>query len=576
VDRTFISLDGDWHIIVDPYENGYYDYRLEPNPNGYFRNEKPRHRSDRIEYDFERSETLRVPGDWNSQKPELFLYEGTVWYHRSFSWASSRETRAFLTFGAAAQRATVWLNGACLGTHDGGFTPFSFEITKLVLDGENDVVAKVDNVRRRDGVPTVNTDWWNYGGLTRSVAIAVVPETYVKAAFVQLAPGRTDRVEGFIQLDGSGAARCEISLEIPEAKLHCVATSDDAGLVRFGFHAELELWSPESPRLYDVTVRAAADTWRDTIGFRSIESRGGDILLNGKPVFLRGISLHEEAPGGGRRGTSRHDAEVLLARALDLGCNFVRLAHYPHNEEMVRAADRLGLLVWSEVPIYWTIQWDNPDTFANARAQLLDNVARDRNRAAVVLWSVANETPVSTERTAFLRKLIADVRQADPTRLLTAALEHRYVNDTTVLLDDPLGADLDVLGCNEYIGWYDGLPEKCETIRWTSAYEKPMVISELGADALAGYHADPLTRFSEEFQEDFYRRQITMLRRIPFLRGISPWILVDFRSPRRHLPTIQDLWNRKGLFSPDGVKKKAFFVLQQFYRELAESWSRAE
>src|SRR6185436_8451126 len=134
-----------------------------------------------------------------------------------------------------------------------------------------------------------------------------------------------------------------------------------------------------------------------------------------------------------------------------------------------------------------------------------------------------------------------------------AALEQRYVDPNTVRIDDPLGAELDVLGCNEYIGWYDGLPEKCERISWQSAYDKPLIITELGADALAGLHGDALTRFSEEFQEDFYRRQLEMLKKIPFLRGISLWILVDFRSPRRHLPGVQDFWNRKGLYAPDGT-----------------------
>src|SRR5262249_1587996 len=156
-----------------------------------------------------------------------------------------------------------------------------------------------------------------------------------------------------------------------------------------------------------------------------------------------------------------------------------------------------------------------------------------------------------------------DARAQDPGRLVTAALEHHYVDARTVLIDDPLGAALDVVGCNEYVGWYDGLPAKCDGLVWKSATDKPIVISEFGGDAKAGVPGDALTRFSEEYQADLYRHQLAMLQTIPGLAGTSPWILVDFRSPRRPLPGIQDGWNRKGLVANDGAKKQAFFVLQQ-------------
>jgi beta-glucuronidase len=147
-------------------------------------------------------------------------------------------------------------------------------------------------------------------------------------------------------------------------------------------------------------------------------------------------------------------------------------------------------------------------------------------------------------------------------------MERHYINDTTQMIDDPLGEYLDVLGCNEYVGWYDGLPEKADRLEWRSKYQKPLVMSEFGGDALYGHHGDALTRWTEEYQENIYQHQIAMLKKIPFLRGTSPWILTDFRSPRRPLPRIQDYWNRKGLISSRGEKKKAFYVLQQWYREL--------
>jgi beta-glucuronidase len=231
-------------------------------------------------------------------------------------------------------------------------------------------------------------------------------------------------------------------------------------------------------------------------------------------------------------------------------------------------------MVWSEIPVYWTIDWDNPATFDNARTQLGENIVRDRNRASVILWSVANETPIGEARNSFLTRLVGRVRELDPTRLVTAALETHDTGAETLVIDDPLGAELDVLGCNEYIGWYVGLPDKCDRVRWQSAYDKPLVMSEFGGSAAYGRHGDALERWTEEYQESLYEHQLAMLRRIPFLRGTTPWILMDFRSPRRQLPGTQDFFNRKGLVSDKGQKKKAFFVMQAFYRELAAGWER--
>jgi beta-glucuronidase len=565
--RATTSLDGNWRTIVDPYENGYYDYRLQPSREGYFRNQKPRDKSDRVEYDFDSSPELSVPGDWNSQDDRLFFYEGTLWYKKSFDYAPKPGTRLFLHFGAANYTADVYLNGEKVGAHEGGFTPFNFEVTKLVRPGENFVVVKVDNKRRRDAVPTVNTDWWNYGGLTRDVTFVEVPETFVRSYFVQLEKGSRRRVTGWVRLDGAAAGR-RVTVAIPEANVSRTFTADANGYAAVSFEADLALWSPENPKLYDVVISCETDTVRDRIGFRTIEVRGRDILLNGEPVFLRGICAHEEAPIRGGRAWSPEDARVLFGWAKELECNFVRLAHYPHSENMVRAADEMGLLLWSEVPVYWTIQWENPQTYALAEAQLTEMIARDRNRASIILWSLANETPLSEPRLTFLAKLAARARSLDPTRLITAALEQHYIDEKTVMIDDPLGKHLDVLGCNEYIGWYGGLPPKADTIEWRTVYDKPLIMSEFGADALYGLRGDALTRWTEDYQASLYEHQIGMLKKIPFLRGTTPWILADFRSPRRPLPGVQDYWNRKGLVSSRGEKKRAFFVLRDFYREV--------
>jgi beta-glucuronidase len=567
--RRTTSLNGKWRAIVDPYENGYYDFRLQPSQDGYFLDAKPKDKSDLLEYNFDTSGQLDVPGDWNTQRESLFFYEGTVWYRKTFDYQSQPSTRLFLYFGAANYEAIVYLNGEKLGSHTGGYTPFAFEITGKTREKANSVVVKVDDKRHREDVPTVNTDWWNYGGLTRGVSLVEVPETFIEDYFVQLKKGSTDTIAGWVKLNGP-RTRQQVAIRIPEAGVSVTVATDANGYAALSVPAKLTLWSPENPKLYDVTIASETDTVRERIGFRTIETRGTDILLNGKSVFLRGVSIHEEAPFRTGRAYSPEDARTLLGWAKEMGCNFVRLAHYPHNEDMVREADRLGLMVWSETPVYWTILWENPETFANASNQLAESIARDKNRASIVLWSVANETPVGEARTAFLKKLAAQVRALDPTRLVTAALLHHNdggaAEGNTDLLDDPLGADLDVLGCNEYIGWYDGLPDKADHIDYKTIYTKPLIMSEFGADALYGLHGDPLTRWTEEYQENVYRHQVGLLSRIPFLRGTSPWVLMDFRSPRRTLPDIQDFFNRKGLVSVRGDKKKAFYVMQEFYR----------
>jgi beta-glucuronidase len=565
--RHTIDLNGPWQTIIDPYENGYYDYRYQPNPNGYFKNAKPKSPSDLIEYDFDTSPQLKVPGDWNSQDQKLLFYEGTIWYKKSFDYQKKARTRLFVYFGAANYLADVYLNGQKLGQHEGGFTPFNFEITKLVREKDNFLVVKVDNKRRRDAVPTLNTDWWNYGGLTRDVNLIELPETFIEDYFLQLKKGSADEIAGWVKLNNASGAKA-ISIEIPDANIRQSVTTNADGYAPVRFQARLNLWSPENPKLYQVKVSTDTDSLSDRIGFRNIETRGTEILLNGKPIFLRGICIHEESPLRGGRAFSKDDARMLLSWARELGSNFVRLAHYPHNEHMTRLADEMGIMVWSEIPVYWTVLWDNPETFVNARTQLGENITRDKNKASVILWSVANETPLSEARLKFLKGLIEHARKLDPTRLLTAANESHYTDAETKVIDDPLGEYLDVLGCNQYVGWYDGLPEKADNLQWKVTYNKPLIISEFGGDALFGYHGKANVRWTEEYQKNLYEHQIAMLKKIPSLRGITPWILTDFRSPRRPLPGIQDFYNRKGLISSRGERKQAFYVLQNFYRQL--------
>jgi beta-glucuronidase len=581
--RATLSLNGKWNYIIDPYEMGYYDYRSKPydeNPKpqdrAFYTNTKPRDKTERIEYDFDKSPTLLVPRDWNSQDERLLYYEGTIWYKKSFDYQKSGSgNRVFLHFGAVNYRADVYLNGKKLGFHKGGFTPFNFEITDLVREKDNFVVVKVSNTRKAEEVPTLNTDWWNYGGITRDVTIAETPASFISDYFLQLKKGTRNVLSGYVQLDGSSVSEQEVEVSIADLKFNKTVVTDISGRAAVEVTIPgLRLWSPQDPYLYNIQLRASHDTVSDRIGFRMIETRGTDILLNGEPVFLRGISIHEENAIRGGRACTREDALMLLTWAKELGCNFVRLAHYPHNENMARLADEMGIMVWEENPVYWTIQWTNPETFKTAANQLKEVISRDKNRASVIVWSMANETPAIPERMTFLKNLADTARSLDNVRLISAALEQHGMagNELVRTIEDPFAQYVDLVSFNEYIGWYDGLPDKCGKIQWKIDFDKPVFISEFGADALGGMHGDSLTRWSEEYQQYMYEETLKMVVKIPQLRGCSPWILADFRSPRRVLPGIQDGWNRKGLISETGNRKKAFYTLRQFYESIAKKY----
>ena len=376
---------------------------------------------------------------------------------------------------------------------------------------------------------------------------------------------------------------------------------------------------------------------------------GGKILLNGKPVFLRGISMHEETVLGPGVATGRADAEAQFALAKQLGANFVRLAHYPHNEHTVRLADEMGFLLWSEIPVYWAIDWRNEDTLKLANSMMAEMVQRDLNRASVIIWSLGNETPISERRTAFLATEAATVKRIDHSgRLLGAALigdparelrevakdvmvallkdsdvsladkarlvtfigkevvsgmlpddsaepdpvadnpEHEESSDGEILveLDDPLGEIVDVVGYNEYFGWYYSaafaanlpaseadirrvmLKDIMPRMRFSNSFGKPMVISEFGAGAKAGFRSPDALLWSEEYQAKVYRAQLDMLPRSPLIQGMSPWVLKDFRAALRPLNGIQEFYNRKGLVDEQGNRKLAFDVLSEFYHAL--------
>ncbi len=570
--RSRIALDGPWHYLIDPYDTALgktharravWEDRASPDGRVMY------------EYEWDSSPVMQVPTDWNSVAPELSLYDGILYLHRDVALSPKPGRRQFVRFEAVNYHATVWLGGQKIGRHEGGFLPFEFDVTALLEKlgtGSHALVLRVDSRHGKDTIPGTDFDWKNWGGITRSVYLIDTPESHVRDAAVRF-DGATLSVEVF----AAGPDALDVGIAVPELGLRKMVTIAPGAsqMIRFPISKKAQRWSPEAPQLYRLEINANGETLSDAIGLRTIETRGREVLLNGKPIYLRGICIHEEpiSKEAGRTVTPAQ-AKALLNEAKELGCNFVRLAHYPHADHMLRIADEMGLMVWSEIPIYWEeINYESERTYKLADQMLTDMIERDRNRASIILWSVANETPHKEQRNVFLRRLIARCRALDPTRLVTAALNKNAdvggsrPGETRIVVQDVLAADLDVIGINQYQAWYSPRsPGKLNEVTFSSAYDKPIIFSEFGAEALYGHRGPRDEIWTEDYQAWLYEEMLKVIDSTPGCIGVSPWLLKDFRSPRRWHGRFQQNWNRKGVIAPDGARKLVFGVLRDFYR----------
>lgn len=550
-------LSGEWHYAVDQYDTclrqkwfqeRYYDGQGYSLP---------------IDYSFDEWPVMQLPACWNTVSKEYLLYDGCMIFTRKFSYRSETEEEVFLKIGAANYLVRVFLNGEYVGMHRGGSTPAYFNITKELKDN-NRILLAVDSTRRPEQVPTENTDWFNYGGVYRDIELIRVPKTYIKDFKIALVPdGSFSRIVAKVKLSEAVSATATVSIRELGIQQQIVIEN---GMGEAVINGKPELWTPETPKLYDVTVTCLQDEVSDRVGFREIKVENGEILLNGKAIFLRGISCHEESVENGKGLTDEERMENLLI-AKELGCNFMRIAHYPHHERMAMLADEVGMLLWEEIPVYWAIKFDRDKTYEDAQNQLLELITRDWNRASVIIWSVGNENADTDERLKFMSGLAKCAHKEDETRLVSAAC---LVDGEKNMIADRLTDYLDVIGINEYCGWYTPDFEKLPQLMANSNPDKPVIITEFGADALPGHHGTITDKGTEECQVYVYERQISTLREISYIKGMTPWILYDFRCPRR-TSILQKYYNRKGLLSPDKkYKKPAFWVLQKFYLELKE------
>ncbi len=563
--RKARSLAGEWNFCVDLLDTGLRQkwFALEEMA--------ATERTEPWDYDPHEGETVPVPACWQMLKDRWYFFEGSVWYSRCLDMdAITRDKRQFLRIGAAQYDCKIFLNGAFLGNHYGGSTPFFCELSEHLKAGRNWLMLMVNNTRTLDRVPMRNTDWFNYGGIYREVALYQTPRVVIKDLFAYLVPDNGyNKIAVEVSVDGDVR---EARVDISQLGISDTITLDEDGRGRIIFDARPDLWSPETPNLYDIKLSAGSDHVSDRVGFRQISRIDDEIHLNGNAVFLRGISVHEDDVTHGKM-TDEADLRRRFADAKELNCNFLRLAHYPHHEQAAQLADEMGFLLWEEIPVYWAIDFDNQATYRDARNQLLELIKRDRNRASVIIWSVGNENPDTDVRLRFMQRLVATAKSTDPTRLTSAAC---LVNHAKNRIEDRLAEHIDVIGINEYYGWYEENFDDLVAIGENSSPGKPVVISETGADGDISETGPRTGLFSEAYMSEVYEKQIATLRHLSYVKGISPWILYDFRVERRQ-NIFQRGFNKKGLIAADKItRKKAFYVLADFYAQKRQAQREGE
>jgi len=616
--RQITTLNGEWSYIVDPMNNGLPESSFF---GGFPKNKTQKTGMELIEYNFDTAAKIQIPGAWNAIDKKLFFYRGPVWLYKKFNYQPKKEAITHLYIEGSNFTTKIFINGSIIGEFEGGYVPFNFDISKHLKNGENILLVQTDNTLNQSSVPTQKTDWWPWGGIVGDVYIVETPKKFIQNAYLQLNPENFSEALFKLEMNQELSGQ-RIVLEIPELQFKDEFITNTAGFIRESIIIAPRLWSPTDPKLYKVIISSDQEIISDEIGFRSIKVEGQNIYLNNSEIQFKGIAMHSEPIGIPGPAFSKEHFQDLLLMAKDLNINFIRAAHYPYTRHLAKVADRLGLMLWEEVPVYWNIDWDNSETLNIAINQIKRLVQRDQNRASVVVWSVANETPLSSSRMKFLNTLLSEIEAIDSTRLTTAALlsgseeqfkalvlvlalqgvKSQWVNpqekaifqfildqanipidselNFSISIDDPLGKSVDLISYNEYFGWYyvtfftdqmmipEGTLRKLmfevlPNIKISSVFNKPIHISEFGAGAKYGNHSNKI--WSEEYQARLYRHQLEMLSNNPQIKGISPWVFKDFRAMLRPLPGIQDFYNRKGLIDENGNKKAAFDVLADFY-----------
>ncbi|ESS69995.1 beta-glucuronidase UidA [Methyloglobulus morosus KoM1] len=575
--RNKFDLSGIWDFRIDPdlvgEQQGWQNGVVNPRP-------------------------IAVPGSWNEQYEDIYNYLGLAWYIKStYIPQSWRGQRVFLRVGSACYFGTVYINGVKMGSHEGGHLPFAFEITDQIRwETENIVAISVENELKPTRVPSGNMstpllpvasfphttyDFFPFAGIHRLVVLYSVPQTYIDDVTVVT---DIDGVNGIIKvnvrLNSAVSAQGDLQLKGGDATIVAKLNFLD-GLAEMQLTvANAKFWSDKMPYLYDLVIQAGQDHYTLKVGIRTIRVQDNQILLNGKPVKLNGYGRHEDFIASGK-GLNL----PLLVKDYQLmrwtGANSYRTSHYPYSEEEMQLADREGFLIIDEIPAV-SLQFEDDDNIAIRQRICLQQVdeliARDKNHPSVIMWCVANEPmtprlnltaseiltePAVEKGKGFLERLMHRARELDPTRLVTLV--------TLGGTPSSWVEQCDVICMNRYWGWYvlGGEMDKAlaaleqELDAAWDTWRKPVILTEFGADTLAGMHGHPNVMWTEEYQAEYIRGHLRVAGEKDYIAGMQVWNFADFAAVQS-IMRVGGI-NMKGVFTRGRTPKMAAHVLREFW-----------
>lgn len=523
-----------------------------------------------------------LPMPWNLFSPELFKYENVVWFFRTVPYLPAGEW--LLAGEGANHRLTAWVDGVPIGSHEGGYLPFLLSIPERKEAGSVRLAIAVDNRLGPETLPPRGADWFNWGGIVRHLELRRRPKVRIADVTVRTEISGSFQIEACVE--GRSGSALTARLLDPDGRqvwLDHKPASEDGSVMFHGRLADPQLWSPETPALYSLAITVdgdgdgdGRDCWISSVGFREIRTDGTQVLLNGRPIRLRGISRHESHPHVGNAGVAQiaYADVMLLKRA---GANMVRLAHYPNDPQILDIADRLGLLVFAELPTIWLgeEQMADDEYLVRSKENFDALWRRDRHHPCIVLWGLVTESATRTQAgETFFAALAAHVRERDPDRLITQASETPD--------GDRCFQYADIVGLNYFHGWYSDAPAQDYGAALDELHrrfpDKPIMLSSHGADAIAGFRSLSGAKWSEEAQADYHVGIIEQLRQRPFVAGQCIWLLADYQGPAwrdtRFTPLSRPKeQNNKGLLDEYRRPKLAYDRVQALYQAWAKDVS---
>ncbi len=570
---TVVHLNGLWDFCVD-LDPKYHRARNYARP------------------DWDRRHWLKVPvpGVWNRYAERHDVFEGVGWFARAFALPSlGIGSTCLLRFGGVNYACEVYLNGELAGTHEGGYTAFALDVSALVRPGENAIAVRVDNRSLNMKLPPV-LGYFNYGGIHRDVTLEVHPEAYLEDLAYQATPsavGGTLHLSG--QIAGPGGTACQVRATCAGLSSESLAITGD----RFDLEITVsgaEPWSPDRPALYPVYISLEHDgqtcqTRELEVGFRTVSANGTRILLNGTPVDLRGICYLYDSPAYGLvMRPEQYERDLALLGELNV--NAIR-SHFPFTDDFLGACDRAGMMVWVEIPVYCIdtrmescrSAFTDPSWQELALSMLEEMIRQSRLHPSVCLYGIGNECQLDAPgATGFFRRLASRAKALDATRPISYACLYGLAGDIADVVD--------IVGFNEYWGWYDILfgdevkvaepastqPRtvdltQLETLlrQQAASYQKPILLTEFGADSIPGYRSGTRELWSEDYHAQVLQDTLDLVARYPFVCGTFPFAFSDYRDPSKEINGYWDEFNYKGVVDYRRRKKRPFFVLQEAY-----------